>query len=302
MPEYPDITIYIERLEAFNKGQTLENVRIANPFLLRTFDPPIDSIKGKQVTGFKRMGKRVVFVFPDEYFLIFHLMVAGRFHWKEKGAKITRKIGLAAFDFPNGTLLLNEAGTKKRASLHLIKGEDQLAYFDRGGLEIFEITLAEFRERLVFENHTIKRVLTDPSMFSGIGNAYSDEILHRAKLSPILLSQKMSEEQIERLFHSTQEVLNEWTEKLRNETGDGFPEKVTAFHKNMAVHGKFGKACPDCGTIIQRIRYVSNETNYCPKCQTGGKILADRSLSRLLKSDWPKSIEAMEELNIKMKK
>jgi len=302
LPEYPDITIYIERLEAFNKGQTLENVRIANPFLLRTFDPPIDSIKGKQVTGFKRMGKRVVFVFPDEYFLIFHLMVAGRFHWKEKGAKITRKIGLAAFDFPNGTLLLNEAGTKKRASLHLIKGEDQLAYFDRGGLEIFEITLAEFRERLVFENHTIKRVLTDPSMFSGIGNAYSDEILHRAKLSPILLSQKMSEEQIERLFHSTQEVLNEWTEKLRNETGDGFPEKVTAFHKNMAVHGKFGKACPDCGTIIQRIRYVSNETNYCPKCQTGGKILADRSLSRLLKSDWPKSIEAMEELNIKMKK
>ncbi|MBC8182889.1 formamidopyrimidine-DNA glycosylase [candidate division KSB1 bacterium] len=302
MPEYPDITIYIERLEAFLIGQTLQDVRIKHPFLLRTFDPPIGSIKGKQIIGFRLMGKRIIFIFPDEYFLIFHLMVAGRFHWKEKGAKITGKIGLAAFDFPNGTLLLNEAGSKKRASLHLIKGKDRLAYFDRGGLEIFEISLAEFHERLVFENHTLKRVLTDPSMFSGIGNAYSDEILHRAKLSPVLLSRKMSNDQIEKLFDAAKVVLNEWTEKLRKETGENFPEKVTAFHENMAVHGKFGKVCPECGTTVQRIRYVSNETNYCPKCQTGGKILADRSLSRLLKSDWPKSIEAMEEMNIKMKK
>jgi formamidopyrimidine-DNA glycosylase len=300
MPEYPDITIYIERLEALVKGQTLQNVRIANPFLLRTFDPPIESITGKKIIGFERMAKRIVFVFPDEYFLVLHLMVAGRLHWKQKGAKITGKIGLAAFDFPNGTLLLNESGTKKRASLHLIQGKDRLAYFNRGGLEIFEISLAEFRERLVFENHTLKRVLTDSGMFSGIGNAYSDEILHRAKLSPILLTQKMTENQIERLFENTKIVLTEWTEKLRVETGDGFPEKVTAFRDEMAVHGKFGKPCSVCQTAVQRIRYVSNETNYCPKCQTGGKILADRSLSRLLKNDWPKSTEAMEEMNIKM--
>jgi formamidopyrimidine-DNA glycosylase len=300
LPEYPDITIYIERLEALVKGQKLQNLRIANPFLLRTFDPGIESITGKEIIGFKRLGKRIVFVFPDEFFLILHLMVAGRLHWKQKEAKITGKIGLAAFDFPNGTLLLNESGTKKRVSLHLIKGKDRLVYFDRGGLEIFQISLTEFRERLVFENHTLKRVLTDPSMFSGIGNAYSDEILHSARLSPILLTQKMTEEHIERLFENTKIVLTEWTEKLRNETGDGFPDKVTAFRDEMAVHGKFGKPCPVCQTSVQRIRYVSNETNYCPKCQTGGKILADRSLSRLLKNDWPKSIEAMEEMNIKM--
>ena len=302
MPEYPDITVYIERLEAFTKGQTLQNVRIANPFLLRTVYPPINSIIGKQIIGFKRMGKRIVFLFDDEYFLVIHLMVAGRFLWREKGAKIPGKIGLAAFDFSNGTLLMTEASTKKRASLHLIKGRSELDYFDRGGLEVFEIFLDEFRERLVFENHTLKRVLTDPSLFSGIGNAYSDEILHRAKLSPIQLTQKMDDEQIERLFKATKQILNEWTKKIREETGDGFLEKVTAFRDDMAVHGRFGKPCPNCGTTVQRIRYASNETNYCPKCQTGGKILADRSLSRLLKSDWPKSIEAMEEMNIKMKR
>lgn len=227
-------------------------------------------------------------------------MVAGRFLWREKRAKIPGKIGLAAFDFSNGSLILTEASTKKRTSLHLVEGRSKLNYFDRGGLEVFETSLDKFRDRLVIKNHTLKRVLTDPSLFSGIGNAYSDEILHRAKLSPIQLTQKMDDNQIEKLFQATKQILNEWTKKIREETGEQFLEKVTAFRDDMAVHGRFGKPCPNCGTTVQRIRYASNETNYCPKCQTKGKILADRSLSRLLKSDWPKSIEEMEEMNVKM--
>jgi len=273
----------------------VQNVRIASPFLLRTFDPPIASIKNKPILNFDRIGKRIIFVFEDELFLVLHLMIAGRLHWRDKDIKIPAKIGLAAFDFPNGTLLLIEAGTKKRASLHLIKGELELSTFDQGGLEIFDASLPDFKRRLLRENHTLKRSLTDPRLFSGIGNAYSDEILHRAKLSPVQLTQKMTDDQIEKLFQAIKETLIEWAERFRIETGDGFPEKVTAFRPEMAVHGRFGKPCPTCGTTVQRIRYAENETNYCPKCQTGGKLLADRSLSRLLKSDWPRNLEELEE-------
>ena len=295
LPEYPDIIIYIERLKALVQGQPVQNVRIASPFLLRTFDPPIESILNKPVIYFERIGKRIVFVFEDELFLALHLMIAGRLNWREKDCKIPVKIGMAALDFPNGTLLLIESGTKKRASLHLIKGELELSTFDQGGLEIFDASFEEFKRRLLRENHTLKRALTDPRLFSGIGNAYSDEILHRAKLSPVQLTQKMTEEQIEKLFRAIKETLTDWTERIRKETGDGFPEKVTAFRPEMAVHGRFGKPCPICGTIVQRIRYADNETNYCSKCQTRGKLLADRSLSRLLKSDWPRNLEELEE-------
>jgi formamidopyrimidine-DNA glycosylase len=295
LPEYPDIIIYIERLNELLQGRPVQNVRIASPFLLRTFDPPIESIKSKIILNFERIGKRIVFVFEDELFLVLHLMIAGRLHWRNKNFKIPAKIGLAAFDFPGGTLLLTEAGTKKRASLHLIKGRLELSTFDQGGLEILDASLLEFKKRIIRENHTLKRALTDPRLFSGIGNAYSDEILHRAKLSPVQLTQKMNDEQIERLFHATRDTLVKWTERLRSEAGDGFPEKVTAFREDMAVHGRFGKPCPTCGATVQRIRYADNETNYCPQCQTGGKLLADRSLSRLLKSDWPRNLEELEE-------
>ena len=293
MPEYPDITIYIERLRAFLQGQTLQQVRLINPFLLRTVEPPIASIKNREVLGFERFGKRIVFDLSNDLFLILHLMISGRLHWRESGAKIPAKIGLAALDFSNGTLLITEAGTKKRASLHLVKGRSELMNFDSGGLEIFETNFEKFRERLISENHTLKRVLTDPSFFSGIGNAYSDEILHRAKLSPIQLTQKMTDLQIEQLYNGTRETLIEWTDRLRTETGDRFPEKVTAFHKEMAVHGRYKKPCPNCGAPIQRIRYATNETNYCPQCQTDGRLLADRALSRLLKKDWPRRIEEL---------
>jgi formamidopyrimidine-DNA glycosylase len=295
LPEYPDIIIYIERLNELLQGRPVQNIRIASPFLLRTFDPPIESIKSKIILNFERIGKRIVFVFEDELFLVLHLMIAGRLHWRNKNFKIPAKIGLAAFDFPGGTLLLTEAGTKKRASLHLIKGRLELSTFDQGGLEILDASLLEFKKRIIRENHTLKRALTDPRLFSGIGNAYSDEILHRAKLSPVQLTQKMNDEQIERLFHATRDTLVKWTERLRSEAGDGFPEKVTAFREDMAVHGRFGKPCPTCGATVQRIRYADNETNYCPQCQTGGKLLADRSLSRLLKSDWPRNLEELEE-------
>lgn len=295
MPEYPDIVIYIERLAALIKGQVLQKARIASPFLLRSFDPPIGVIAGKTIVGIERIGKRIVFIFENDLFLVLHLMIAGRLQWRKQGAGIPARVGMAAFDFENGTLLLTEAGTQKRASLHLVKGHDNLANFDLGGLEIFEMTLENFQKRLLLENHTLKRALTDPWLFSGIGNAYSDEILHRAKLSPVQLTQTISDEQIERLFHAIKSTLLEWTKRLREEVGTGFPEKVTAFHKDMAVHGKFGKPCPICGTKVQRIRYASNETNYCPTCQTGGKLLADRAMSRLLKQDWPKSLEALEE-------
>jgi formamidopyrimidine-DNA glycosylase len=295
LPEYPDIIIYIERLNELLQGRPVQNVRIASPFLLRTFDPPIESIKSKIILNFERIGKRIVFVFEDELFLVLHLMIAGRLHWRNKNFKIPAKIGLAAFDFPGGTLLLTEAGTKKRASLHLIKGRLELSTFDQGGLEILDASLLEFKKRIIRENHTLKRALTDPRLFSGIGNAYSDEILHRAKLSPVQLTQKMNDEHIERLYHRTKDTLVRWTERLRSEAGDGFPEKVTAFREDMAVHGRFGKPCPTCGATVQRIRYADNETNYCPQCQTGGKLLADRSLSRLLKSDWPRNLEELEE-------
>ncbi len=294
MPEYPDITIYIERLNALVAGQTLENIRIANPFFLRTFDPSIDSLKGEKLNGLERLGKRIVFVFPQEHFLVLHLMIAGRLHWRDKGCKIPVKLGLAALDFANVTLLVTEAGTKKRASLHLLHGRSQLKSFDRGGLEIFECTQEEFGRQLLKENHTLKRALTDPRLFSGIGNAYSDEILHCARLSPVQFTKNLSAQHIEQLFRATQDVLTEWTERLREQTGNGFPEKVTAFRKEMAVHGRFGKPCPHCGTTVQRIRYATNETNYCPTCQTGGKLLADRSLSRLLKKDWPRTVEELE--------
>ena len=299
MPEYPDIVIYIERLAALIKGQVLQKARIASPFLLRSFDPPIGIIEQKTIIGIERIGKRIVFVFENDLFLVLHLMIAGRLHWKKNGASIPVKVGMAAFDFENGTLLLTEAGTQKRASLHLIKERNQLASFDLGGLEIFEATLDQFQKRLVLENHTLKRALTDPWLFSGIGNAYSDEILHRAKLSPMQLTQKMSDEQIKQLFHAIKSTLMEWTQRLRDEAGQDFPEKVTAFHKEMAMHGKFGKPCPVCGTKVQRIRYASNETNYCPTCQTGGRLLADRALSRLLKQDWPKNLEELEEKKLR---
>jgi formamidopyrimidine-DNA glycosylase len=294
MPEYPDITIYIERLEAFVQGQILEQIRFASPFLLRTADPPIKSIHGAKVQGFERLGKRIVFVFSEERYLVLHLMIAGRLHWRKRGSKIPAKVGLAAFDFPNGTLLVTEAGSKKRASLHFVKGRTHLEQFNPGGVEVMDASVEAFRKVLLSENHTLKRALTDPRLFNGIGNAYSDEILHRARLSPILLSEKMEEDQMKRLYQATRETLADWTERLREEAGSGFPEKVTAFRDGMAVHGRYKKPCPDCGAPVQRIRYASNETNYCPNCQPGGKLLADRALSRLLKKDWPRTLEDLE--------
>lgn len=290
MPEYPDITIYIERLEPRVLGQPLEAVRLSSPFLLRTADPPLSAIDGHPVTALSRMGKRIVFHFPDALFLVLHLMVAGRLQWRKRGARPPGKRGLAAFDFPNGTLLLTEAGTRHMASLHLLRGDEALAAHDPGGAEVFDLDEAAFAALLTRENHTLKRSLTDPRLFSGIGNAYSDEILHRARLSPVQLSSNLTEAAIARLFDAVRSILREWTERLRADVGDGFPEKVTAFHPEMAVHGKYGQPCPDCGTPVQRIRYASNETNYCPICQTGGRVLADRSLSRLLRTDWPRTV------------
>ena len=296
MPEYPDVTVYIEALSERVLNQPLQRIRIGSPFVLRSFDPPISAAEGKKVRGFRRLGKRIVFELEDELYLVIHLMIAGRFHWKQKGAKIARKYGQAAFDFPNGTLLLTEAGTKKRASIHLVRGEAALREHDPGGLELLDASLDEFREALTRENHTLKRSLTHPHMFSGIGNAYSDEILHRARLSPIRLTKQMTDPEIERLYHAIKDSLNDWVERLRTERKARFPEKVTAFRPDMAVHGKFGKPCPVCGSPVQRIVHADNETNYCAKCQTGGKLLADRSLSRLLKDDWPRSLEELEEI------
>ncbi|MEX2110291.1 MAG: DNA-formamidopyrimidine glycosylase family protein [Gemmatimonadaceae bacterium] len=291
MPELPDITVYIEALESRLIGQRLERTRIAKPFLLRSVDPPIGEAAGKLVTGMRRMGKRIVMEMEDDLFLVIHLMIAGRLRWLPTGAKVPGKIGLAAFDFPTGNLILTEAGSKRRASLWLVRGEPALEQFERGGLEVFESTLADFSERLTRENHTLKRSLTDPRLFSGIGKAYSDEILHRAKLSPVKHSRRLNDEETARLFAATRDILTEWTDRLRNESKGEFPTKVTAFREEMAVHGKFGKPCPVCGTPVQRIRYADNETNYCPRCQTDGKLLADRALSRLLKQDWPRSID-----------
>ena len=295
MPEYPDVTVYIEALAERVLNQPIQRIRIGSAFILRSFDPPISAAERKKILALRRLGKRIVFELENELFLIVHLMIAGRLHWKPKGAKIARKYGQAAFDFSNGTLLLTEAGTKKRASIHLVRGEAALREHDPGGLEVLDVGLDQFREALTHENHTLKRSLTDPHVFSGIGNAYSDEILHRARLSPVRLTRQMTEPEIERLYHAIKDSLNAWVERLRNERRGGFPEKVTAFRPDMAVHGKYRKPCPVCGSPVQRIVHAENETNYCAKCQTGGKLLADRSLSRLLKDDWPRTLEELEE-------
>ncbi len=296
MPELPDVTIYIESLRRRVVGQPLEKIRLASPFLMRSVTPPIAEAQGRKVTGVSRIGKRIVFELEGDLYLVLHLMIAGRLRWRERGAKVPGRLGLAAFDFPDGTLLLTEAGSKKRASLHLVRGREGLAPFRRGGLEVMESSAAEFRAALARENHTLKRSLTDPRLFSGIGNSYSDEILHRARLSPMQMTKNLSDEEADRLHAATLATLRDWTERLRRETGAGFPEKVTAFRDGMAVHGRFAKPCPDCGTAVQRIVYAENECNYCPRCQTGGRVLADRALSRLLKDDWPRTIEAMEEM------
>jgi formamidopyrimidine-DNA glycosylase len=295
LPELPDVTVYLEALAPRIVGATLTRVRLLTPFLLRSVDPPLSAVTGKRVLGLRRMGKRLVIALEDELFLVIHLMIAGRLHWKVAGAKPPGKIGLAAFDFSSGTLLLTEAGTKRRASLEVVRGEAALLALDPGGLEVLTADFEAFRAALVAENHTLKRTLTDPRVFSGIGNAYSDEILHRARLSPVKLTQALVDEESRRLYDATRTVLTEWIERLRAEAGEGFPEGVTAFRPDMAVHGRFGKPCPACGAPVQRIVHAENETNYCARCQTGGKMLADRSLSRLLHSDWPKTLEEWEE-------
>jgi len=294
MPEYPDIAVYLERLEALLAGQTLKGHRIRSPFLLRTADPPMDVLTGRAIAGFSRIGKRLVFDFGDDDYLVVHLMVSGRLHWAPPGAGIPPKRGLAALDFETGTLLITEASSKKRASMHLVRGRRTLEDFESGGLELFDASSREFAQAVRAENHTLKRTLTDPRILSGIGNAYSDEILHRAGLSPVMLSSRLSDDEVETLFQACRDVLSEWTDRLRQEVGDGFPAKVTAFRKEMAVHGKYGQDCPVCGSTVQRIRYADRETNYCPTCQTGGRLLADRALSRLLKGDWPRSAEELE--------
>lgn len=293
MPELPDITVYIEALESRILGKAATAVRIANPFVLRTVDPPVDRLVGARVVAIRRMGKRIVIEFSGALFLVIHLMIAGRLRWRDPGGFIVRPAPLARFEFDNGVVVLTEAGKKRRASMHLVEGEKNLQQFDRGGLEVLDSTVENFAARLRAENHTLKRSLTDPMLFSGIGNAYSDEILHRAKLSPLLLTARMTGEQIVQLHDATKEVLTEWTDTLREEARDGFPEKVTAFRDGMAVHGKFGKPCPVCGAPVQRIRYADNETNYCARCQTGGRLLADRAMSRLLKQDWPRSLDEL---------
>ncbi len=295
MPELPDILIYLDRLKSRVVGQPIKKIEIKNPFLLRSVDPPTNAIHGKRVTGLRRMGKRIVFELEDDLFLVIHLMIAGRLRWRPSGSKPPGgKLTQAAFHFPDGILFLTEAGSRRRASLHCVAGEDGLSVFERGGLEVLDATREQFAERLRSESHTLKRALTDPHLFSGIGNAYSDEILHRARLSPMTLTGKLSDEDVEHLYHATRDVLNEWIQRLLDDVGDDFPETVTAFRDAMAVHGRFGLPCPVCGSPVQRIRYADNETNYCARCQTGGKLLADRSLSRLLKKDWPKSIDELE--------
>ncbi len=295
MPELPDITIYIEHLRKRIAGDRLETIRVASPFLVRTYQPPIHAAQGRRVLEIRRIGKRIVFRLEGDLFLVLHLMVAGRLHWHQRGTRIPGKTGLAAFDFDNGTLVLTEAGSKRRASLHLVCGEEALRLHDPGGIEVLAAGLEAFRGALLSENHTLKRALADPHLFSGIGNAYSDEILHRARLSPLKRTDQMTAEEISRLHRCVQETLELWIDKLRREAGTGFPEKVTAFRPGMAVHGRYRQPCPDCGSPVQRIIYAENETNYCPSCQTGGRLLADRSLSRLLKADWPRSLEELEE-------
>ena len=294
MPELPDITVYLEALQQRIAGARLEHVNVLNPFLLRTAEPPLSSVEGRKVTGLRRVGKRIVIELEGELFLVLHLMIAGRLHWRPSGAKARGRNVLAAFELSTGVLTLTEAGTKRRASLHVVRGEAGLRGLDPGGLDVMSADLAQFSARLKSENHTLKRSLTDPHLFSGIGNAYSDEILHRARLSPLAMSAQLSESDTERLFLATQATLAEWIERLRGEAGTDFPEKVTAFRDAMAVHGKFGQPCPVCGAPVQRIVFAENEVNYCARCQTGGKVLADRALSRLLKKSWPRSIDELE--------
>ncbi|WP_447976540.1 Fpg/Nei family DNA glycosylase [Candidatus Nitrospira bockiana] len=295
MPELPDLTLYLDAFHRLIFGRRLECIRVVGPSLLRTALPPFTVAHGKTVRALNRLGKQLVWNLGDDLFLVVHLMIAGRFHWRPAGWKIPAKIGLAAFDFSHGTLLLTEAGTKKRARLSLVRGADELRRYDAGGIDPLTADLAAFRSALGRENHTLKRGLTDPRLFSGIGNAYSDEILHRARLSPVMLTASLDEAQVERLYESTRTVLLEWIERLRAETGERFPERVTAFREGMAVHGRFRQPCPVCGTPVQRIVYSENEANYCPTCQTGGTLLADRALSRLLKADWPRSLEELTE-------
>jgi formamidopyrimidine-DNA glycosylase len=295
MPELPDVTVYVESLERRIVGETLERVMLESPFVLRSVDPPIGACVGKRVVGVRRLGKRIVIALEDELFLVIHLMIAGRFSWKERGAVAPKKLGLAAFSFTSGTLILTEAGTKKRASLHVARGAQALTAHDRGGLEPIGASAAEFRDALTRENHTLKRALADPRLFSGIGNAYSDEILHAARLSPLKLTRSLAPDEIERLREATQRTLTEWTQRLREQTGDSFPTKVTAFRPEMAVHGRYNEPCPVCGTKVQRIVWAENECNYCARCQNEGRLLADRALSRLLKDDWPKTVDELEE-------
>ena len=294
MPELPDVVVYIEAIAKRILGQRLKALRIASPFLLRSVDPPLESATGKTVKRLRRLGKRICIGLEDDLWLVLHLMIAGRLHWRARGAKVSTPRGLAAFDFPNGTLLLTEAGSQKRASLHVVAGEAGLHTLDPGGLEVLDTDVEQFSAALTSANHTLKRALSDPHLFSGIGNAYSDEILFEARLSPLALTQKLLPEEIERLFAATKTTLLRCVTRLRAEAGDGFPEKVTAFREGMAVHGRYKEACPRCGANIQRIRYAANETNYCPKCQTNGKLLADRALSRLLREDWPRTPEELE--------
>lgn len=299
MPELPDVVVYLERLSALVGGHVLEKVRLANAFVVRSFDPPIKALEGKRVVAFRRLGKRLVLAFEGDHFLVVHLMIAGRLRFRERGAPIPKRLGLAAFDFDSGTVILTEAGTSRRASLHVVRGEEALGAFSRGGIEPLDANREEFRAAIRRENHTLKRALSDPRILSGIGNAYSDEILFAANLSPVTLTSRLSDEEIDRLRDACRATLLEWVERLRIEAGEGFPEKVTAFRPEMAVHGKYREPCRVCGTKIQRIRHASNEVNYCPRCQTQGRLLADRGLSRLLRGDWPKSIDELEELEAK---
>jgi formamidopyrimidine-DNA glycosylase len=294
MPELPDIVAYMEVLEPLISGKIIQRIRLASPFLLRTANPPIRQLEGTAVQSLRRIGKRIAIGVENDYWLVLHLMIAGRLHWRESSARLIPQRALAAFEFAHGTLVLTEAGSKKRASLHVVRGEDELLTFDPGGLEVLQADLQAFAERLASENHTLKRALTDPHLFSGIGNAYSDEILHAARLSPAVLTTRLSNDEIARLYESTRETLRFWIDKLRQENRNSFPEKLTAFREGMAVHGRYGKACPRCGAKVQRIRYADNETNYCARCQTGGRLLADRALSRLLKQDWPRTLEELD--------
>ena len=294
MPELPDILLYIHALRPRVVGQQVQRIRLVSPFLLRSVEPPLTAIDGRTIVNLHRLGKRVVFEAEGEIFLVFHLMIAGRFRWKPPGAAVPGKVGLLAIDFAHGTLVMTEAGTKRRASLYVVQGRAALEDHNRGGLEVLEASLPAFAEALARENHTLKRALTDPHLFSGIGNAYSDEILHAARLSPFKQTASLTDEETRRLFEATRETLTRWTTRLQEETGDEFPEKVTAFREGMAVHGRYGKPCPDCGSPVQRIVYAANEANYCVTCQTGGRLLADRSLSRLLKEDWPRTLDDLE--------